>query len=105
MSPYKPRVIQNALTSKGFRMHHGSSHKKLTLYIDDKKTSVFTFLSHGAKTYDDSLLSIMKKQLRIEKDELCDLIDCPISGEDYLNILIDRGHIQRPTVIEETDSI
>lgn len=103
MAPYKLRVIENSLKGKGFRLIQGGSHKKLTLFVDGKKTRVFTFLSHGAKNYDNKLLSKMKGHLHLGKEELCDLIECPISGEEYMNMLVDRGIVQRSAIAQETD--
>jgi hypothetical protein len=102
MTQYKTREIESSLTGKGFKLNFGSKHKMLTLYVDNKKTSVFTFLSHGMKTYDDSLLSKMKKQLKLEKkDELCDLIDCPMTKEKYIDLLVSRGIVQRSLTLRE----
>lgn len=93
MSTYKTRVIENALSQKGFKKKE-SHHKKYTLYINGKRTSIYTFVSHGTKEYGDNLLNKMKNQLHISREELNDLIDCPLKHEDLVRILADKKFLK-----------
>lgn len=86
MSTYKTRVIESALSKKGFEKKE-SHHKKYTLYVNGKRTSIYTFISHGNKEYGDNLLNKMKDQLHISRKELEELIMCPLKHEDYIRIL------------------
>lgn len=53
------------------------------------------FVENGLKEYGDSLISLMKNQLHLQsKGEFQDLINCPMTKEEYLNILIERGHVR-----------
>jgi len=52
-------------------------------------------MSHGAKEYGDTLLSLMARELHLTRKELDALIQCPMSGEAYADLLIARG-IVRP---------
>jgi len=63
MATYKTRKIESALSKKGFQLRESSHHKKWTLFVDGKKTAVYTWISHGLKEYGDSLLREMKKEL------------------------------------------
>ncbi len=90
MSKRKNRVIQRALLKKGFKQHN-SKDIRLTLYHNGKKTRIVTWVSHGTKEISDKLMSIMAKQLKIEKSEFEDLVDCGISEQDLINIYLDRG--------------
>ncbi len=92
MSTYKTRVIESALSKKGFRKKE-SHHKKYTLYVNGKMTSIYTFVSHGTKDYGDNLLNKMKNQLYISREELNDLIDCPLKHEDLIRILAGKDKI------------
>ena len=95
MSVRKTREIRSGLTSKGF-VQSECDHSHLILYIDGKKTKIRTKVSHGSKSRDcgDYLLSIIKKQLRLHtKKQLLDLIDCPMTEHDYINILRANGII------------
>lgn len=70
-----------------------SHHKKYTLYINGKRTSIYTFISHGIKEYGDYLLNKMKKQLYISSEELDKLIECPLKKEDLIKILNEKNLI------------
>jgi len=92
LSTYKTRAIESALSKKGFRKKE-SHHKKYTLYVNGKRTSIYTFVSHGTKDYGDNLLNKMKNQLYISRKELNDLIDCPLKHEDLIRILAGKNKI------------
>ena len=55
--------------------------------------NIHTFISHGLSEYGDSLLALMSRQLHLNKQELLDFIDFKMSGEDYLALLRERGHL------------
>ena len=68
-------------------------HMEFRYMIGDKAFDIHTFLSHGMKDYGDHLLASMSKQLHLSKQELLSFIDCQMSGDDYLNLMRERGHI------------
>lgn len=65
----------------------------LTLYYQEKKTSVSTIISHNQQDYSDSLLGQVAKQFYLSKEELRDLIDCPMSYDELIRLLIERERI------------
>lgn len=88
--------IQSALMSKGFELDESGDHKYLHHIHAGKKTGVKTKLSRGKqyKRLDASLLSKIKKQLKLDtSSELRDFIDCPMTKDEYLNILRGKGII------------
>ena len=87
------KQIETSLSKKGFVLKQ-SHHRFYTLYIDGKRTSIRTRLSHGAKEYDDHLLGQMSKQVKLTKEQVLELIDCPMSEERYKEILIDSGFVK-----------
>lgn len=93
MSTYRTREIKQALLSKGFRQKN-TDHEVYRLYIDDKKTSVHTSLSFGSKEYGDNLLGLVARQVRLKKGELEELIECPLSSQEYIRLLVQRDHIK-----------
>lgn len=93
MSPRKTDQIGAALTSKGFQAQD-THHEMYWLYVDGKKTSVRTRLSHGEREYGDNLLGQMAKQVGLVRRELDDLIDCPLTGPQYRALLIERGRVK-----------
>ncbi|NQS74769.1 hypothetical protein MBBA_2270 [Methanoculleus bourgensis] len=90
MGTRKNRAIQRALLKKGFQQHN-SKDIKLTLYHNGKKTRIVTWVSHGTKEISDKLIGIMAKQLKIEKSEFEDLVDCALSEQGLIDIYLDRG--------------
>jgi hypothetical protein len=96
MPTYKTRKIAASLTKKGFSPKKGKSkHIKYTLYVNGKKTSIFTWISHGLDEYEDRLLNAMKKELHLESNrELDDLIECPMSAESLVSLLEARGKLK-----------
>jgi hypothetical protein len=84
--------IESALKSKGFHLDEHRHHRYLTLHVDGRSTTVRTRLSHGRGDYGDDLLSKMQKQLYLPwKRDLLDLIDCPLSGDGYVELLRQQG--------------
>jgi hypothetical protein len=78
--------------------------RKLHAIEDRKKDHIFfyfkiegkqyraTKLSHSARgQVDESLLSLISKQLRLKREELQDLVACPLSEEEYFRLWLDRS--------------
>lgn len=82
----KHRQILSSLTSKGFSERAEGDHIFLVyLNSEGRKTAIHTKLSRSAKSDDigNSLLGLMARQVRLSKKDFVDLIDCPMSKEDY----------------------
>ena len=96
MPTHKTRKIVSSLAKKGFNPKKGrSKHIKYTLYVNGKKTSIFTWISHGLDEYNDRLLNAMRKELHLETSkELEDLVECPMSEEALISLLAKRGEIK-----------
>jgi hypothetical protein len=90
MSPRSARIIRGSLLRKGF-IEEMTHHLFFWLHVDGHRTDVYTFISHGAKECDDIILGRMAKQLMLTRAQLNDLIDCPMSPEEYVEILGKRG--------------
>jgi hypothetical protein len=87
--------IRAALLKKGFREDQARHHVYYWFYDGNRKTSVKTYFSHGIKEYGDELLDAIKKQLGLTKPQLLDFIECPLSREGYLKLLLESGRIRR----------
>lgn len=92
VSVIKTRDIESALLRKGFRPDN-KDHEYLWLFVGGKKTSIKTKLSYGIREYGDDLLAQVKKQLRLTKPQLMDLVECPMSEAAYVDILKKNGQI------------
>jgi len=88
----KTKNIQKALIKKGFQ-ERSSDHFKYLLYDSKgRRIPIGTIISHGSKEYSDNLLHKMARQLRLEKSDFLDLIECPLSKERYYEILRSKGY-------------
>ena len=95
MASLKTKDIVSALLRKGFR-EDNSHHRFYWLYDGGKKTNVRTFISHGSSEYSDNLLAKMRQQLRLDtKAQLFDLVKCPLSHQDYLDLLVKKRVVIR----------
>jgi hypothetical protein len=85
---------EESLKRKGFRKDKSSDHIFFYHKIGEKDTGIKTYVSHSKKYKDigpDNLES-MRKQLKLDhKRQVIDLLECPMSGERYNEILMDKG--------------
>lgn len=84
------KTYQNLL-SKGFKEAKGD-HKYLE-YFFNGKLILHTKISHGEKELEDFHIGMMKRQCKLEKKEFIDLANCPLSANEYLEILKQGGII------------
>jgi hypothetical protein len=83
MATRKAREIKEGLTKKGF-VAVQRDHTDLFFSVAGRKSGIHTKISHGNNEYGDNILSLVARQLRITTKQLDDLLDCPMSYEDYL---------------------
>jgi predicted RNA binding protein YcfA (HicA-like mRNA interferase family) len=88
------RDVEVALKKKGFKQDEGDHHWFFFWTADGKKTTVRTKTSHGStKDLGDGLLKEMARQVRVSKVQFLDLIDCPMSREQYQQLLEDGSYL------------
>lgn len=90
--PRDAREVMGALQRKGFHLVQ-RDHAYFQLYVDGKKTPIYTKVSHGEREIHDSLLGAMSRQLRLSKGQFGELVECPLSEAEYVGILREGGHI------------
>ena len=90
MSSFPTRQIRGALCAKGF-LEDQTHHSLHWLVVGGQKRSVRTRLSHGLREYGDELLGRMARQMHLRRRELDEFIECPMTREVYVRLLIDRG--------------
>jgi predicted RNA binding protein YcfA (HicA-like mRNA interferase family) len=93
--PRQKRDIEAALTAKGFLLAAGDHRFYVYFTLAGKKTRARTKTSHTPKMKDvpDNLLSEMAKQCKLTKPQFLDLVDCPLSRQDYEAALAARGEL------------
>jgi len=94
--------IIKGLTNKGFREKKEGSKKHITLeYFEETKdcySGISTILSRGTKHREiqSTLLIEIARQCKLDrKEELRDLVKCPMSRKDYEEKLAGAGHLCR----------
>ena len=88
------RRAERSLKQKGF-VRDNREHRVFYLHVDGLKTPIFTCISHGGREIDDSLLNLMKSELRLQTNRQArDLLGCPMTGEDYVRWLREQGILQ-----------
>ena len=92
MATLKTLKIESSLQKKGFKKDN-SHHKFYILYYDGKKPSIKTKVSHSSDEINDFLIKKMSRQTKLTSNEFIDLINCPLSYQQYIRILINKGEI------------
>ena len=87
--------LASALLRKGFRLKEGD-HKIYYFFVGEKKSSVFTKISHGSsyKQYGDGLTNSVKKQMGLTTSELQNFIECSLTQDQYTSLLRERSRIK-----------
>lgn len=95
MRARKSKDIQAVLERKGFVLHPDKHHHQFyCLHHNGKKQAIKTYFSHGKREYDSNLMSIIKKQLKFTDTETAErFLDCPMTKEQYIEMLVAIGHI------------
>jgi hypothetical protein len=91
----KNKTYKN-LKKKGFAdsVNHSGDHKYLEYFVDGKLI-LYTKISHGSsKDLDDYLIRQMSNQCKLTKQQFSDLANCPLSSEEYIKILKEKGELE-----------
>ncbi len=89
-------VIEASLKSKGFEAVPKRDHRVYHHKYKGKDTGAWTKISTGGKykVYGITLIKHMKKQLFLENNnETINLLDCTLSGKEYVELLKEKGHL------------
>ena len=88
--------VEAGLARKGFQpTKPGADHNYFVyLSIAGKKARASTKTSHGRGfDIDDSLLAQMARQCSLTKKQFLDLLDCPLSRDEYEKLLEQAGKL------------
>lgn len=91
----KSKAYKN-LKKKGFidSDNHSPDHKYLEFYFEGRLI-LYTKLSHGSKKdLDDYLIKQMSSQCKLDKKNFADLVNCPLSEEQYIKKLLEQGLLE-----------
>lgn len=95
MKVRKVKDLVKTLKKKGFEIYPEKDHHKFYyLIVDGKKSSIYTYVSHGYSEYGKNLMLQIKKQLKFQDTKVAeDFFDCPLTMEKYIEILKEQGDI------------
>ncbi len=92
--------IEKALLAKGFEKNSSKQKSHHTFYYfihNGKRSTIYTYLSHGAKSkdYGPSLMNKIKQQLKFEDSKIAEqFLDCPFKQEQYVDLLTEAGELE-----------
>ena len=92
--PLKRKKLVHALRQKGFKEEtKDRDHDFFRLVREGIKEAVYTKVSRGTGYRDlgPQLVSRIRRQLKLEGNELSQLVECPLSEEGYIQLLKDRN--------------
>ena len=84
---FKTAKVEQSLKKKGFQLQP-ADHRYLVLYYRGKRTKIRTKVSHNGQDINDFLINQMSKQVHLCKEDFIDLINCPLSQEEYLQKML-----------------
>jgi hypothetical protein len=93
--PKDAKDVGAGLTKKGFQARE-NDHTFYHLYVEGKKTGVYTKISHGEKEIRDGLLGAMARQVKLTRKQFNDLIDCPLTADEYVKLMRKAGAVETP---------
>ena len=97
MIPRKRDDVVTALTKKGFAQSNNDHMKFTFINTAGKKTQVWTKISRGSSHRDIGVpnLSRMARQGKLSNTDFDRLLDCPLSREEYEDMLVSQNHISK----------
>jgi len=93
MKPRKTKNLDSQLKRKGF-ISDERDHTFYFLHYKNKKTSVYTKLSHSISEYGNNLLSQMARQLSLTNSEFENFLECPMTYDNLIEKLKERNRIE-----------
>lgn len=90
--PQKARVVKKILQEKGFKEERRDHWYYIFIY-NEKLSHISTKISHGEVDISDPDCSRMAKQIKLSNPQFRNFVDCRLTKEDYLAVLIQSGNI------------
>ncbi len=92
--PQKARDVKAALKQKGFKETTQRHHLYYFFHHGDKKTAIFTKISHSETEISDNLCSCMAKQVKLSNPQFRQLVECPLTQDGYIAILVEGKFLE-----------
>jgi len=90
--PIKKKKVESSLERKGFVKKNGNHSFFFYVTKSGIKTNIRTKTSYGTNHRDigDNLLSCMARNCELNNKQFNDLIECPLSRDDYEQLLVNQ---------------
>jgi len=85
----KTRRVDRALVQKLGYERIETHHRVYRLWLDDRLVAR-TYISHGERELSRYHVSQMAKQMQLSTSEFVDAVNCPLTQQDYYQILRER---------------
>jgi hypothetical protein len=95
--PVERRDLERALKKKGFSLQQGSrDHDVYVLERSGKTEPIYTKISRGSghRTLGDNLLSRIRYQLKLTRDQFQQFLACPLTAEGYIKCMVQIGALE-----------
>jgi len=89
--PIKKRDVDRNLTKKGFVKDEHHDHIYY-IYTDPKtnlETRIRTKMSHNDRDLRDPIITVMSKQLHLDRNDFIRFISCEISRDEYNSMMFE----------------
>ena len=90
------KKAEKNLSKKGFKRVEDGNHIYYYMEYRGKETGIKTFFSHSRQFRDlhGDIVTKMRRQLGLDSTaQIADLLECPMSKDDYTELLIHKGLI------------
>jgi len=92
LTAVKAKDVARGLRRKGFdEIDNGDLYYHFM--VDGRKSGIFTLRSKSDDDLGARYLTNIARQVFLKRDELLDLVRCPLSWDDYIAILRERGRL------------
>jgi hypothetical protein len=88
------KLAEKSLQAKGFVRDKSADHLYFFHIFQGQETGIKTYVSHSKKYRDigPDILESMRRQLKLtNRRQAIDLLQCPMSGQEYIDFLISEG--------------
>ncbi len=96
MKEISAKQLAQALSKKGFIKESGKRHDQYFFVYNSKRTSIRVSISRGSGyAYSGDLLRRLRAdEMKLDKQNFIDFIQCPLTVEMYAQYLIQKGVIR-----------
>jgi hypothetical protein len=93
----KAQNVKDSLERKGFleSTERTRDHHYYFFHRDGKRTQILTKISHGEREISDDNCSNMAYQMKLSMTQFHEFVDCSLTLEKYLNILIQGQYLRQ----------